>query len=143
MADYQRFFIGAAPRSILMDVALLPLRAFAGIALAVGHGINKLPPSDGFVEGVATMGFPLPGFFAWACALTETVGAGLLVIGLLTRPAAFFVAINMFVVTFIRHWDDPFRQKELPAMFFLTAILFLIVGAGRFSADHFLRRIFR
>ena len=140
MPDYQRFFIGAASRTSLTDAGLVLLRVFAGLALAFGHGLGKVPPSDRFAGMVEGFGFPAPELFAWGSGLAEFVGGLLLVIGLLTRPAALFITINMAVAAFIAHGGQSFGEREKALLFGVIALTFFIIGAGRFSLDAFLRR---
>ena len=122
------------------DLGLLLFRLFVGLALAWGHGINKLPPSEGFLSGVMEMGFPAPLLFAWAAGIAEFVGGHLIALGLLTRPAALFVAITMSVAAFIRQAGDPFEDIEKALLFLAAAVLLMLIGAGRFSMDAVLRR---
>ncbi|NIR47720.1 DoxX family protein [candidate division KSB1 bacterium] len=116
------------------------LRVFSGLALAFGHGIGKIPPSDGFIQGVAKLGFPLPGFFAWAAGCSEFFGGILLAAGLVTRPAAFFILCTMSTAGFIRHAQDPFTTKEKALLFAAIALLFLLIGAGKYGVDVVIRR---
>lgn len=126
---------GASP---LADAALLILRLLAGFAIAYFHGLGKVPPSPGFVDTVAGLGFPLPAVFAWAAGLVELVGGLLLMVGLLTRPASFLLLITMGVAFFVRHAEDPFSGKEKAYLFGAIFLFFLLVGAGRFSLDYLL-----
>lgn len=130
---------GAEGRSALLDLALLLLRAVAGAGLALGHGLGKLPVSDQFVSGVADMGLPAPVVFAWAAALAESVGGALLAIGLLTRPAAFFVLCTMGTAFIVVHGADPFQTKEKAMLYGIIAVVYLLAGAGRYSIDALLR----
>jgi len=61
----------------------------AGVGL-ISHGYTKLPPSEQFVQLVGNIGFPIPHVFAWAAALSESVGGVLLILGFLTRITSFF-----------------------------------------------------
>lgn len=122
------------------DLGLFSLRVFAGSALALAHGIGKLPPSAGFVGGVEGMGFPAPTLFAWAAALAESVGGLLMAIGLLTRPAAFFVLVNMLVASFLMQAGDPFLERELALLYAAVAFLYMLAGPGRISVDALLAR---
>ncbi len=131
---------GAGGADAAADAGLLILRLFAGLALAFGHGLGKIPPSAGFVEATAALGFPLPEVFAWAAGLAEFVGGLLLVVGLLTRPAAVFVAFTMAVAAFGQHAADPFADKEMALLYGVIALTLLLSGAGRFSLDALLRR---
>jgi putative oxidoreductase len=123
-----------------VNFGLLILRLFAGLSLAFAHGINKIPPSDGFVNGISEMGFSGPSFFAWISALTEFAGGILLAIGLASRPAALFIGINMGVAAFLRHADDPFSGKEKAMLFLVIALVFFVTGAGKYSFDKLINR---
>ncbi|MDM7972741.1 MAG: DoxX family protein [candidate division Zixibacteria bacterium] len=117
------------------EAAMTLLRVFAGLALALAHGLGKLPPGEAFVKGVSELGFPAPEFFAWAAALSEFGGGLLLALGLLTRPAAFLIVCTMLTAGFGRHAADPFAVKERALLFLVIALVFLIRGAGRWGAD--------
>lgn len=126
--------------SHLTNIGLLLLRLFTGLALAFAHGMGKVPPSEGFVEGVAKLGFPMPGFFAWAAGTSELFGGILLAAGLFTRPSAFFILMTMLVAGFLRHGDDPFRTMEKALLFACVALLFVLAGAGKYGVDAILRK---
>ena len=122
------------------DGALTLLRMFTGFALAFGHGLGKLPPSEKFVATVANLGFPAPGLFAWAAALSELGGGLLLALGLATRPAATAVAFTMLVAAVGQHWSDPFAKKELALLYGAIALAFVLLGSSRFGLDRLARR---
>ncbi len=86
------------------------------------------------------MGFPAPLVFAWLSTFAEFFCALLLVIGLATRPAAVFVAINMAVAAFIRQAGDPFGEIELALAYLVVAIAFVLTGAGRYYIDTLISR---
>ena len=136
----QILFGGEELGSPLADLGILVLRVVAGLSLALGHGMGKVPPSEGFVGRVGEMGFPLPELFAWLAGSAEFGGALLLAVGLLTRPAAFLVAGSMVVVALIAHAGDPFSDREKAVLFLGMALCCLLVGAGRYSVDALLRR---
>ena len=122
-------------RSWSRDSAVLLLRVWLG-AMMIYHGYGKVfERIDGFTEGVAKMGFPMPEFFAWAGALSEFGGGILLILGLFSRPAALFVSSTMFVAAFVRHLDDPFGKKELALTYLVMAIALAITGPGKYSLD--------
>ena len=122
------------------NVGLAILRVFSGVAMALAHGLGKLPPSAGFIHATAEMGFPFPAMFAWLAALSEFGGGLLLALGALTRPSALFVGITMAVAAFIRHAPDPFGRKELALLYLAIMVAFALIGAGRYSVDGWLRR---
>lgn len=122
------------------DGALTLLRVFAGLSLALAHGLGKIPPSDRFVEGVANLGFPAPVVFAWSAGLAELAGGLLVAAGLATRPAAGFACFTMLVAAFGRHAADPFEKKELALLYGAILLAFVFVGAGRFGLDALVRK---
>ena len=132
--------IGTGDTSRPTDVGLLILRVGLGLAMAFAHGLGKLPPSAGFVENTAGLGFPAPALFAWLAALSEFAGGLLIALGLLTRPAAAALAFTMAVAFFLQHGADPFGDKELAFVYGVAAVTLMAAGAGRFSVDAFLRR---
>lgn len=131
-------FGGETSNSPLTNLGLTLLRIFAGIGLMT-HGIGKMPPSEKFIEGVGTLGFPAPGFFAWAACLSEFAGGILLFLGLLTRPTAFFIACTMLTAAFGQHWNDPFARKEMALLYLFIALAFMFMGANSWSLDGILR----
>ena len=132
-------FGGESGLSPLANAGLALLRIFTGIALAFGHGIGKVPPSDKLVEITGGLGFPAPAIFAWAAGITEFFGAIFLALGLLTRISALFLGIVMFVAAFGVHLNDPFARKEKALLYLFIAVLFLLKGAGEWSIDSFIR----
>jgi putative oxidoreductase len=122
------------------DGALTVLRMFAGFALAFGHGLGKLPPSEKFVGVVSSIGFPAPGLFAWAAALSEFGGGLLLGLGLLTRPAATLVCFTMLVAVVGQHRSDPFKAMEPALLYGAIALVFVLLGSSRFGLDRLARR---
>jgi putative oxidoreductase len=146
----------------MKDLALLLLR-ISGLILAVNHGWGKvsgLLSGEGsrFISGVQGMGFPLPGVFAWAAALSETLGGILVGIGLFTRIGASFAAFTMCVAAFLRHnvhrqllsavgisplTEDAVKQLGNPESAVLYMLIFLaivILGPGKISIEGAFRK---
>lgn len=81
-----------------------------------------------------------PAFFAWMGAASEAIGGLLLVLGLLTRPAAFLVCCTMLVAMFMQQFHEGLWNM-LPAMGFLwTCLPALVLGSGRFGFDYLLTK---
>jgi putative oxidoreductase len=139
MPRIRQLLTGYATAGPTADAGLLLLRAFAGVSLAFAHGLGKLPPSEGFMTRVAGFGFPAPGIFAWLSGFAEFGGGLLLAAGLLTRPAAALILINMAVAVLLGHAGDPYARRELPLLFGFVALCFLFTGAGRYSLDALIR----
>ena len=136
----KKLLFSGTENSLTTDLMLALFRVFAGLSLALAHGFKKVPPSEGFIEHTGDLGFPMPEFFAYSAGLAEFAGGLLLAFGLFTRPAAFFVTITMFVAGFINHAGDPFGTAEKAYIYFAIAILYLVLGSGRFSADSWVRK---
>lgn len=115
------------------DLGLLVLRVAAGLFMAFGHGLGKIPPSDGLIASTEKLGFPLPVFFAWMAGISEFFGGLLIAAGLFTRPAAFLWICTMSTAAFLRHADDPFATKEKALIYLALGIFFLLAGGGKYS----------
>lgn len=136
----KKVFFGSIENSISTDLVLAIFRVFVGLSLMLAHGAGKVPVSDGFIEHLGGLGFPMPALFAWAAALSEYAGALLLALGLFTRPAALMIAITMFVAAFVNHADDPFGVAEKAYLYLAISTLFVVLGSGRFGLDSAIRR---
>ncbi len=91
----------------------------------------------GFPDTVASLGFPLPLFFAGVVAVVEFVGGLMFAAGLYTRYVAALITINMSVAVY-RHLITDMRY-ELASLFLLIALYILFRGAGRYSCDRFFK----
>lgn len=138
--DLKKILFGsAAIPSALVNIGFTLLRVFTGLFLAFGHGIKKLPPSDGVVNMISKRGFPAPDVFAWLSVLTEFLGGIFLALGLFTRPVAFFIAVNMLVAAFVGS-NSPFAKKELALFYEFAAIAFLFAGSTKYGLDNLIGR---
>ncbi|HEX2187948.1 MAG TPA: DoxX family protein [Longimicrobiaceae bacterium] len=131
---------GSGGASRTADAGLLVLRVFAGLALALAHGLGKLPPSPRFLATVQEMGFPAPHLFAWAAGVSELFGGLLVAVGLLTRPAATLALLTLLTAAVLRHAGDPFDEREKALLFAAVMLLFALAGPGRYSLDALLAR---
>jgi len=141
--------------------ATILVRLLVG-SVFVSEGIQKfLYPSELAAGRFAKIGIPAPeilGPFVGAC---ETIGGGLLILGLITRFAALVLLINISVAIvstkipiLLGHGYGRFALPNLPRYGFLSmmheartdfsmwlGLLFLlIVGAGKMSFDAILAR---
>lgn len=118
----------------------LILRLFIGAAMMT-HGFPKLfGGMEGFTEFVAGLGVPAPQVMAFLAAFAESFGALLLLIGLLTRPAAFLIACTMAVAALGAHGDGGFAAQEKAWLYFVPCLFFMLKGAGKWSLDALISR---
>jgi len=111
------------------------LRLFIGAGMMT-HGFPKLFGGlEKFTEYVASLGVPAPGVMAFLAAFSESVGALLLLLGLLTRPAAFLIACTMAVAALGAHGSEGFSEQELAWLYFVPCLFFILKGAGKWSLD--------
>ena len=140
MSIREIFVGGPGGGSKLADVGLTLLRVLAGVAMAVNHGADKIRNPGKVIDNADDMGFPVPFFFGWMAIFAEFFGGILLALGLATRPSAFLLACTMATAAFIRHANDGFKTREPALLFLFIAVLFLLVGSGRYGVDALLRR---
>lgn len=120
------------------DIGLLALRIFAGVTMA-GAGLDKIPVGSWFAGQVESIGFPLPRLFAFLAAFAEFGGGWLLVLGLFTRPAAFFMAFTMGVASWTIHAEVAFWGLHIARIYFWVFVALTLTGGGRYSLDKYLR----
>ncbi|MDX1641078.1 MAG: DoxX family protein [Balneolaceae bacterium] len=115
-------------------IAVLLLRVGAA-CLIMTHGIPKLMR---IMEGNFGFGDPLgigPTVSLFLVTFAEAICAIFVLIGLWTRVALIPLLINMTVVVFVAHADDPFGQKEKGLLFLVMFIVLFLTGAGKYSLD--------
>jgi putative oxidoreductase len=122
------------------SLGLLVGRLMFGLIMAFAHGMGKVPPSQGLIDGVTAMGLPLPGFMAWSAGLAEFAGGLLIAVGLFTRPAALLWIVTMLVAAFVAHGADPLQKKELALLYLSFGVVLLGSGGGKFSLDNLLNK---
>jgi putative oxidoreductase len=125
----------------LNSLGLLTLRLVVGLVFAT-HGGDKL-----FVQGVPgvigfldKLGISPPELWAWVLTLSELIGGVALMLGLLTRVAAFVTTATMVVAIGNVLW---FRGFFLPGYEFALTLLgasiaLALTGPGRYAVDAWL-----
>ncbi|HJT86204.1 MAG TPA: DoxX family protein [Bryobacteraceae bacterium] len=128
-------------------VSLLLVRFSLGLDMFV-HGFQKVthvPATMRYFDGLS-----VPHFFAWLAIIAEFCGGLGLMIGLLSRIAAFGVGCTMVVAVFLRHlpygylmnWHGalPYGTEgyEYHTLAVAMALAVMISGAGAFSVDGWL-----
>jgi putative oxidoreductase len=136
------------------DPVITILRLVLGV-IFFAHGAQKALGWFGGYGFSGTMGFftnamhiPAPLAFLAICA--EFLGSIGLILGLLSRVAAFGIACNMLVAVVMVHWQFGFfanwagTQKgegiEYHLLALATALVIMIKGSGAFSIDRALSK---
>jgi putative oxidoreductase len=122
----------------LQPVALLTLRVALAI-IFIFHGYPKLTHTHGDLQKLFVE-HGMPGYFALVAGVIETFGGGLLLIGLLARPAAMLLAIEMTIAIWKVHSVHGIysvRDYEFPLALATACFVLASVGAGLISVDHF------
>ena len=124
-----------------IDKALFILRIVIGISFIV-HGYPKIigGPEKWIMIGKAmgTVGITFwPVFWGFCAAISEFFGGIALVIGLLTKIASSGLGFTMFIAT-VMHLSkgDGFNRFSHPIELMAVCILFILIGAGKYSLDY-------
>lgn len=122
------------------DAGLLVLRIVAG-GIFAAHGAQKIFEYSipGTVDAFAGMGAPLPALVAPIIAFLELIGGVMLILGLLTRPVALLLAIDMLGAMVLVHFAAGLWVGEggfeFVAVLGAAALALSLTGAGRFALD--------
>jgi putative oxidoreductase len=127
------------------SLTALPLRLVAGL-LFTAHGAQKLFAwfggygLEGTGQWMESIGLT-PGYLmALMAGSAEFFGGLLLIIGFLTRPSSFVLAITMIVAIFSVHFDNGLFMSNNGYEFALTllaiSVSLILSGAGKHSVDN-------
>jgi len=129
--------------NIAFQISWTILRVVAGIVM-VHNGLDKLANIESFAQAyVAYLGLPFPITLSYMAAFTELIGAPLVALGLLTRPAAMGLFFTMLVAMYhhVKIAGLSIPYLELSALYAATFLFFVINGGGQFSLDAVLANI--
>lgn len=141
----KKYLFDCGSRDPLAAPGLFVLRVGIGLMMLIGHGIPKIQKFGQMKDG-----FYVPDFFPLyymspmvslvALIVAEVVAAAMLVLGFLTRPAAFVLGFAMVVAAFGRHAADPWfftggAAKELALLYLIPCVVLILSGAGGYSFD--------
>lgn len=124
-------------------VGLLVLRAVVGAAFVL-HGWPKIQEPFSWMKMPDGTPVPIPGVLQAAAAVSEFGGGILLIPGLLTAVASFFLAATMTAAIFMAHVPERHAfvatkpgepSFELAAAYLAAAVLLLLAGPGQLSVD--------
>jgi putative oxidoreductase len=124
--------------AVARDLGLLVLRLFVGATFLV-HGLDKLIDLASTERYFASLDIPAPALMAPFVGITETVGGGLILVGLTTRLAGLALAGDMLVAFLTEHLGDGFFVGAGGGEFVLllagASLALVLTGGGRFSVD--------
>src|SRR5512133_956227 len=123
-----------------VDTMLLLIRLLVGLSFAFYGSIKIKDPLHWMGPDSV-----YPSFFQMLAAISEFCGGIALMLGFLTRIASFGIGCTMAVATYTHlTMGDPFvnftggGSYDVPVVFFVIALTFMVLGAGRFSLDRLL-----
>lgn len=141
----KKFLFDAGTGDPVASSGLLALRVGIGLMMLIGHGIGKITDYQKLSEN-----WPVPdlwplSYMSKPISLMATIGAevgaaGLLVLGLMTRPAAFVLGFAMCVAAFQVHGIHPMfskvgPSKEMAVLYLIPCFALILSGAGQWSLD--------
>lgn len=147
----KRILLDCGTRDATASLGLLALRVMTGLMMLFGHGIPKIRGFDAILK----KGFYEPDFFPLSMLPpqvnlglitgAEVVASSLIILGLMTRPAAFILGFAMTVAAFGVHGSDLWfskggPSKELALLYLIPCIAIILSGAGSYSLDAVLHK---
>ena len=124
---------------ILHDLSHFGLRLVVGVFFIV-HSQAKF--GSGFGQFLSSLG--LPAEMAVLVGLLELIGGVLLIVGVLSRIASSIIAIDMLGAIFYVKKLKAFSGNqgiELELLAFIILITILVLGPGRLSLSHVIKKI--
>lgn len=125
--------------SMHASIGLLLLRLSVGGLMAFTHGWGKLTNFSAMASQFpdplglgSTVTLTLVVFAEFFCALLVMLGAA-------TRLAVIPLIMNMSVIAFIVHADDPWQRQEFALLFLVPFLTLLFTGSGQYAVDGLIR----
>ena len=119
----------------LQPLGLVAMRIALG-AVMIAHGYPKVTGIHGVEKFFSSIG--LPWWSAYLSAGAEFFGGILIIIGLLTRPAALALLIDMIVAIAKVHWRNGLTGQgnyQLPMALAALSVALIFYGAGPIALD--------
>lgn len=122
----------------LQPLPLLALRLALGVVM-VAHGYTKVFGGlHHHAQFVASLG--MPAWLGYVSAFAEFLGGILIILGFLTRLAAFAVCVDLAVAIAKVHWKNGLMSNhggyEFPLALASIAFALIFLGAGPIAVDH-------
>ncbi len=122
------------------DVALLFLRLSLGSFFIWVHGWQKLAGGLGKWKALGGamkhVGITFwPAFWGFMAAFSETIGVGLLMVGLFFRPSCLLLVITMAVAGVTEYRSHGLSEASHAIELALVFFAWMFVGPGKYSVD--------
>ena len=111
----KKFLFECGTRESVASTGLLVMRVCIGLMMLIGHGWGKIEKfgNPEIKNAWLVPDLPLLSLMSSPISMAMTIFAevgcaAMLVLGLMTRPAAFFLGFAMLVAAFQQHGADPF-----------------------------------
>lgn len=123
------------------DIGKLILRLMVA-GLMIFHGIAKLKGGIGWMAGMLAS-HHLPFFVGYGVYVAEVVAPILLIVGVLTRPAAAIIAFDMFmaIVLVVQARLFAINERsgglggETELLYLLGSVAIVFLGSGRYAVS--------
>lgn len=120
------------------DSGKLLLRLSFGVLMLL-HGVHKLHAGIGGIQGMLSAA-GLPAFVGYGVYAGEVVAPILIILGILTRPAALLLSSTMVVAQLLAYPGAVFTLTqtgawgaETTAVFFFAGLAIALLGSGKYS----------
>lgn len=120
------------------DFGRLLLRLTFGV-LVLFHGVAKINHGVDWISAMLEAK-GLPGFIAYGVYIGEIIAPIMIIVGWMTRPAAFVFAFNLLVATLLVGMGKFFTLTEVgawglenEALYFLGGLCIMFLGAGKYK----------
>ena len=116
-------------KSFFQETSFFILRFFTGLMMCYYHGWSKLLSDSSRWERLGNSLTQLIGFdslkitFGFMAAFSESIGAILIAVGLLTRPATILLMITMIVASTKKISEVGINGSELPLIFLMLSFV--------------------
>lgn len=123
------------------DVGKVLLRVTVAVLLLF-HGVAKIQNGIAWMAGMLQQ-YHIPAFVGYGVYVGEVVAPILLILGILTRPAALVIAFDMVMAILLAQRDKFFARNpqggawgvEIEMFFLLTAVAVFFLGSGRYAVS--------
>jgi putative oxidoreductase len=117
------------------DIGIFLFRLFIGFRLLYGVVDNivvwgRMLEFESFLQ---VHQLPYPRLAAIISVYAQAISGLLIIIGYKIRWAAILMIINFTVALLVIHWGQSIEEMTPALAMFFAAVLFLFVGAGRYS----------